>query len=40
MGHRLKRLVDTGERPLVLHEDKRALGGIELVLKVLGELAD
>ena len=40
MSHGLKRLIDTGERPLVLHEDERTLGGIELVLKVLGELVN
>ena len=40
MGHGLECLVDTGECPLILHEDKGSLGGVELVFKVFGELAD
>ena len=40
MGHGLEGLVDTGKRPLVLYEDERALGGVELVFKVFGELVD
>ena len=40
MGHGLKCLVDTGECPLILYEDKCAPGGVELVLKVLGEFID
>ena len=40
MGHGLKCFVDTGECPLILYEDKCAPGGVELVLKVLGEFID
>ena len=40
MGHGLKRLIDARKRPLVLHEDERALGGIELEFKVFSELVD
>lgn len=40
MGHWLEGLVDTGKCPLILHEDKGSLGGIELEFKVFGELVD